>query len=58
MLFDTGSVEAITPKIATALGLSVEGAGTVRGSGERAGVAAIAVAPIRPIPGMLLSRAL
>ena len=36
MLFDTGSVEAITPKIATALGLSVEGAGTVRGSGERA----------------------
>ena len=40
MLFDTGSVEAITPKIATALGLSVEGAGTVRGkNGERAGVA-------------------
>ena len=36
MLFDTGSVEAITPKTATALGLSVEGGGTVRGSGERA----------------------
>ena len=36
MMFDTGSVEAITPKTATALGLSVEGAGTVRGSGERA----------------------
>jgi molybdate transport system substrate-binding protein len=36
MMFDTGSVEAITPNAATALGLSVEGAGTVRGSGERA----------------------
>ena len=36
MMFDTGSVEAVTPKTATALGLSVEGAGTVRGSGERA----------------------
>ena len=36
MMFDTGGVEAITPKTATSLGLSVEGEGTVRGSGERA----------------------
>jgi molybdate transport system substrate-binding protein len=36
MLFDTGSVEAITPETATALRLSLEGAGTVRGGGDRA----------------------
>jgi molybdate transport system substrate-binding protein len=36
MMFDSGGVEAITSKTATDLGLSVEGAGTVRGSGERA----------------------
>jgi hypothetical protein len=36
MMFDTGGVEAITPETATALGLLVEGEGTVRGSGERA----------------------
>ena len=36
MMFDTGGVEAITPETATALGLFVEGQGTVRGSGERA----------------------
>ena len=36
MMFDTGGVEAITPETATALGLLVEGQGTVRGSGERA----------------------
>jgi hypothetical protein len=35
MMFDTGGVEAITPDTATALGLLVEGEGTVRGSGER-----------------------
>ena len=34
MMFDTGGVEAITPETATALGLSVEGEGTARGSGE------------------------
>jgi hypothetical protein len=34
MMFDTGGVEAITPDTATALGLLVEGEGTVRGSGE------------------------
>jgi predicted aspartyl protease len=36
MMFDTGGVEAITPETASALGLSVEGEGTVRGSSERA----------------------
>jgi Aspartyl protease len=36
VMFDTGGVEAITPETATALGLLVEGEGTVRGSGERA----------------------
>jgi Aspartyl protease/PDZ domain len=36
MMFDTGGVEVVTSETATALGLEVKGAGTVRGSGEGA----------------------
>jgi len=34
MMFDTGSVEAVSPETAAALGLEVEGSATARGSGE------------------------
>jgi Aspartyl protease/PDZ domain len=36
MMFDTGGVEVVTSETATALGLEVKGAETVRGSGEGA----------------------
>ena len=36
MMFDTGGVEAVTPETARALGLDIEGSGSLRGSGEGA----------------------
>lgn len=47
MVFDSGAEEAVTPETASALGLEVEGGGTVGGSGE--GVVPVAVTNIKSV---------
>jgi hypothetical protein len=47
MMFDTGSVEALTPATASALGLAIEGSGTLRGAAEQ--VVPVSGATIREI---------
>jgi hypothetical protein len=47
MMFDSGAEEAVTPETASALGLEMEGGGTVRGSGE--GVVPVTVTNIKSL---------
>jgi hypothetical protein len=47
MMFDTGSVEALTPATASALGLAIAGSGTLRGAAEQ--VVPVSGATIREV---------
>jgi hypothetical protein len=47
MMFDTGSVEALTPATASALGLAIAGSGTTRSAAEQ--FVPFSVASIREI---------